>query len=193
MEVEQKFRDHWTTARKIGYFPLTTKSWSTLGALTEYLINPILRMDEILHHFESMVETIVCWYLHWGIDSFPGAGFRFRPSRVSRAIGVLCGCFARRIDGPGLPGGLIIYQGHLFPPKGHLCPEPFRPGSVRLRRVGAAALLRGLRLAEEAPGLRAGGQAPGGLPVGGGLRRHERRSGSSEQKKWEMYIFFSRG
>ena len=22
----------------------------------------------------------------------------------------------------GLPGGLIIYQGHLFPLKGHLCP-----------------------------------------------------------------------
>ena len=22
---------------------------------------------------------------------------------------------------PGLPGGLIIYQGHLFPLKGHLC------------------------------------------------------------------------
>ena len=43
-----------------------------------------------------------------------------------RAIGVLFGCFARKIDiidGPGLPGGLIIYQGHLFPLKGHLCSE----------------------------------------------------------------------
>ena len=26
-----------------------------------------------------------------------------------------------KIDGPGLPGGLIIYQGHLFPRKGRLC------------------------------------------------------------------------
>ena len=30
---------------------------------------------------------------------------------------VLFGCFDRKIDGPGLPGGLVIYQGHLFPPK----------------------------------------------------------------------------
>ena len=35
------------------------------------------------------------------------------------AIGVLFGCFGRKIDGPGLSGGLI-YQGHLFPLKGHL-------------------------------------------------------------------------
>ena len=31
----------------------------------------------------------------------------------------------KKIDGPGLPGGLIIYQGHLFPLKGHLCRESF--------------------------------------------------------------------
>ena len=36
------------------------------------------------------------------------------------SIGVLFGCLARKLDGPGLPGGLIIYQGHLFPLKGHL-------------------------------------------------------------------------
>ena len=35
-------------------------------------------------------------------------------------IGVLFGCFGGKIDGPCLPGGLIIYQGHLFPLKGHL-------------------------------------------------------------------------
>ena len=29
-------------------------------------------------------------------------------------------CFGERIDGPGLSGGLLICQGHLFPPKGHL-------------------------------------------------------------------------
>ena len=29
-------------------------------------------------------------------------------------IGVIFGCFGRKIDSPGLPGGLIIYQGHLF-------------------------------------------------------------------------------
>ena len=34
--------------------------------------------------------------------------------------GVLFGCFGRKVDGPGLPGGLIIYQGHLLPLKGHL-------------------------------------------------------------------------
>ena len=32
---------------------------------------------------------------------------------------------AGKIDGTGLPGGLIIYQGHLFPLKGHLCAEGF--------------------------------------------------------------------
>ena len=31
----------------------------------------------------------------------------------------LFGCFGRKVDGPGLPGGLIIYHGHLFPLKGH--------------------------------------------------------------------------
>ena len=39
---------------------------------------------------------------------------------VARSMGVLFGCFARKIDGPGLPGDLIIYQGHLFPLTGHL-------------------------------------------------------------------------
>ena len=34
----------------------------------------LLWMDEIQksHHFETMVETIVCWYVRWGIDSFQG-------------------------------------------------------------------------------------------------------------------------
>ena len=32
-------------------------------------------------------------------------------------IGVLFGCFGRKIDGPGLPGSLIIYQGRRFPLK----------------------------------------------------------------------------
>ena len=30
------------------------------------------------------------------------------------SIGVLFGCFGRQLDGPGFPGGLIIYQ-HLLP------------------------------------------------------------------------------
>ena len=38
----------------------------------------------------------------------------------TKLIGVLFGGFGRQIDGPGLPGGLIIYQGPLFPLKGHL-------------------------------------------------------------------------
>ena len=46
-----------------------------------------------------------------------GNGTRSRS--FSFGIGVLLGCFGRKIDGPGLPGGLIIYQGHLFPLKGH--------------------------------------------------------------------------
>ena len=35
-------------------------------------------------------------------------------------IGILFWLFGRRIDGPGLSGSLIIYQGHPFPLKGHL-------------------------------------------------------------------------
>ena len=40
-------------------------------------------------------------------------------------IGVLLGCFARKIDGPGLPGGLIIYLGHLFRQKDTYVQAPF--------------------------------------------------------------------
>ena len=29
-------------------------------------------------------------------------------------IGVLVGCFGGKIDGTGLPGGSLIYEGHLF-------------------------------------------------------------------------------
>ena len=32
-----------------------------------------------------------------------------------------CGLFWWKRRWPGLPGGLIIHQGHLFAPKGHLC------------------------------------------------------------------------
>ena len=42
------------------------------------------------------------------------------PSHKLRIIGVLCACFGSKIDGLGLFGGLIIYQGHLFALKGHL-------------------------------------------------------------------------
>ena len=35
--------------------------------------------------------------LRWGESNVP-------------SIAVLFGCFARKIDGPGLPGGLIVYQ-----------------------------------------------------------------------------------
>ena len=40
--------------------------------------------------------------------------------RDGLGIGVLVGCFIRKIGGPGLPGDLLIYQGHLLPLKGHL-------------------------------------------------------------------------
>ena len=36
-----------------------------------------------------------------------------------RSMGVLFGCFGRKIDAPGLPGGLIIYQG--YPSISHQC------------------------------------------------------------------------
>ena len=58
----------------------------------------------------------------WVSFRFPFKASQKAPPKSRRAhIGVLFGCFARKIDGPGLPGGLIIYQGHLFPVKGHLC------------------------------------------------------------------------
>ena len=40
--------------------------------------------------------------------------------RQATSIDVLFGCFCRKKDGPGLPGGLIIYQGYLFTLKGHM-------------------------------------------------------------------------
>ena len=40
-----------------------------------------------------------------------------RGSRVDCSCIILFGCFGRKIDGPGLPGGLIIYKGLLFPLK----------------------------------------------------------------------------
>ena len=46
--------------------------------------------------------------------------YGFPPETRVWSIGGLFGCFGRKIDGPGLPGGLIIYQGHLFPLKGRL-------------------------------------------------------------------------
>ena len=33
------------------------------------------------------------------------------PKKCPGTIGVLFGCFGREIEGPGLPGGLVIYQG----------------------------------------------------------------------------------
>ena len=43
-------------------------------------------------------------------------------------LGVLFGCFGRKMDGPGLLGGLIIHQGHLFPLKGRPCSAPLASG-----------------------------------------------------------------
>ena len=37
-----------------------------------------------------------------------------------RNIGVHFRCLAQKIEGPGLPGGSIIYQTHLFAKNGHL-------------------------------------------------------------------------
>ena len=50
-----------------------------------------------------------------GVFFLDGSGYTIHVS-----IGVLFGCFAGRIDGPGLPGGSIIYQGPRFPLKGRL-------------------------------------------------------------------------
>ena len=66
-------------------------------------------------------EFRVCW-----VSRVSGLKFT-RPGNPG-PIGVLFGCFGRKIDGPGLPGGLIIYQGHLFPLKGHPCQAPCLEG-----------------------------------------------------------------
>ena len=50
----------------------------------------------------------------WGVGPF-------LPQVLFLPIGVPFGCFGRKIDGPGLPGGFIIYLGHLCALKGHLC------------------------------------------------------------------------
>ena len=44
-------------------------------------------------------------------------GHNQTPDESLGYIDVLFACFGRKIDGPGSPGGLIIYQGHLFPLK----------------------------------------------------------------------------
>ena len=46
-----------------------------------------------------------------------------RPRKLVAGIGALFGCFARKIDDPGLPGDLLIYQGNpsISNLKGHPC------------------------------------------------------------------------
>ena len=51
---------------------------------------------------------------------------------IPRNIGVLFGCFASKLDGPGLPGGLIIYQGNPSISPKRTCPETY--GSSELTR-----------------------------------------------------------
>ena len=60
-------------------------------------------------------------------------------------IGVLFCCFGRNINGPGLPGGSIIYQGHLFSLKGTVRFLPFQLRSLRLAPTRSEGLLLGLR------------------------------------------------
>ena len=52
-------------------------------------------------------------FFEWKPGSLRNIFFLVRKTVVG--IGNMFGCFARKIDDPGLPGGLIIYQGHLFP------------------------------------------------------------------------------
>ena len=66
------------------------------------------------------------------------------------SIGVLFGCFGRKIDGPGLPAGLIIYQGHLFAPKGHLCKQA---SSSRLSRCHIFSSKSAQPVAHQPPGM----------------------------------------
>ena len=47
-----------------------------------------------------------------------------------------------KIDGPGLPGGLLIYQGHLFPLKGHLCRKVIRLVVLWQEEASAELVLR---------------------------------------------------
>ena len=86
-------------------------------------------------------------------------------------IGVLFGCFGGKIDGTGVPGGLIIYQGHLFLLTGHLCPlSCFGELSFpRVTWVPLQARARGLHGAPLSAQLRAAGlwqQVAGGPPCG---------------------------
>ena len=58
----------------------------------------------------------------WGLQSPKFSYVRYARVVVNyMSIGVLLGCFGGKIDGPGLPGGLVFYQGHLFALNGHLC------------------------------------------------------------------------
>ena len=53
--------------------PRTKESQLDRGLKSAFRIlfrSVILWMDELLHHFETMGEAIVCWYLRWGIESF---------------------------------------------------------------------------------------------------------------------------
>ena len=92
---------------------------------------------------------------HVAVVLFPG-WLHMKPKEPPQllCIGVLFGCFGGKIDGPGLPGGLIIYQGHLFPLKGHLCVYVFPHfstysfarrvllrGKLPLARVGVRLLI----------------------------------------------------
>ena len=61
---------------------------------------------------------------------------RFAPTQVKNiawevemtraaTLGGLFGCFGQKINGSGLAGGYIIYQGHVFAQKGHLGLRPY--------------------------------------------------------------------
>ena len=59
------------------------------------------------------------------------AAFRGRAETGTSGItGVLFDCFGRNMAIPGLPGGLIIYQGHPFPLKGHMGITWFQPTNI---------------------------------------------------------------
>ena len=45
-------------------------------------------------------------------EGFRGVCRKWFTWSLKHHIGVLFCCFGRKIDGPGLPGGLIIYQGN---------------------------------------------------------------------------------
>ena len=88
-------------------------SWATSAIRTLGISAAHVQRAEGLHRF-SIRRCPACGAGYAAAPAQAAGGFCFVVRKAGRAIGVLFGCFAKHIEGPGLPGGSIIYQGHLF-------------------------------------------------------------------------------